>query len=376
MFKFNASARATVLFAALLNLILLSGVYAQKKQTYSGIGRGATNGEIKAWDIDVRPDFSGLPKGFGSVAKGQEVWESKCASCHGYFGESNQFFNPIIGGTAPSDISSGQVARLRDSSYPQRTTMMKLSSLSTLWDYINRAMPWTNPKTLSTEEVYAVTAYLLNLSAVVADDFVLSHNNIAQVQAKIPNRNGMTTAHALWPDARTFKDATKPDVKAQRCLTDCLTVAAAPRSVLPEYARDAHGNLAEQNRLVGPQRGAITVKANSAAPAVAAVKSVALQAPDTLTESLLTKFNCNACHALNSKLVGPAFADVANKYNGRTDAQNYLSGKIRQGSVGVWGSIAMPAQAIGQVEADSIALWLLGQTPVTTTPTSSNTPSK
>ena len=63
------------------------------------VGRTATPAEIAAWDIDVRPDFKGLPKGSGSVAKGQEVWEAKCASCHGIFGESNEVFTPLVGGT-------------------------------------------------------------------------------------------------------------------------------------------------------------------------------------------------------------------------------------------------------------------------------------
>ena len=153
-----------------------------QKPLQSGIGRTATPAEIKAWDIDVRPDFKGLPKGSGSVAKGMDVWESKCASCHGIFGESNEVFSPIVGGTNKDDIRTGRVARLNDPSFPGRTTLMKLSSVSTLWDYINRAMPWTQPKSLSTEEVYAVTAYILNMGGVVSDSFTLSDQNMAEVQ--------------------------------------------------------------------------------------------------------------------------------------------------------------------------------------------------
>ena len=110
---------------------------------HPGIGRDATPREVAAWDIDVRPDFKGLPPGSGSVDKGQEVWEAKCASCHGVFGESNQVFNPLVGGTTADDIKTGHVAMLMRNDYPGRTTMMKVSSLSTLWDYINRAMPWS-----------------------------------------------------------------------------------------------------------------------------------------------------------------------------------------------------------------------------------------
>ena len=66
--------------------------------------------EVAAWDIDVRPDFKGLPAGSGTVAKGQDVWEAKCASCHGVFGESNEVFTPLVGGTTAEDIKTGRVA--------------------------------------------------------------------------------------------------------------------------------------------------------------------------------------------------------------------------------------------------------------------------
>jgi thiosulfate oxidation carrier protein SoxY len=88
---------------------------------FPGIGRPATEREIAAWDIDVRPDFLGLPKGAGTVEQGQEIWAAKCASCHGIFGESNQIFTPLIGGTTAADIESGRVANPRRVDYPRRT---------------------------------------------------------------------------------------------------------------------------------------------------------------------------------------------------------------------------------------------------------------
>src|SRR5512135_10690 len=99
---------------------------AQGKAEFGGIGRPATPAEVKAWNIDVRPDFQGLPKGSGSVSQGQTIWEGKCASCHGVFGESNEVFQPLVGGTTAADIASGRVARLTDPGFPGRTTMMKL----------------------------------------------------------------------------------------------------------------------------------------------------------------------------------------------------------------------------------------------------------
>jgi S-disulfanyl-L-cysteine oxidoreductase SoxD len=324
------------------------GAHAQAKD-FPGIGRAATPAELAAWDIDVRPDFKGLPKGSGSVAKGQEVWEAKCASCHGVFGESNEVFNPLVGGTTDEDIRTGRVANLRRSDYPGRTTLMKLSSLSTLWDYINRAMPWNQPKSLTTEEVYAVTAYMLNLGRIVPDDFVLSDRNIAQVQQRLPNRNGKTTAHALWP-GRELGGAARPDVNGAACMRDC-PVETKVASMLPEHARNAHGNLAEQNRMVGPQRGVNTAAA--AAPPAPTATRVAGAAK--MPTELLQKNSCTACHAPDKKMVGPSWSDVARKHAGQGD---YIAGKIRAGGAGVWGSIPMPPQSISPEEAGRIAEWL------------------
>ena len=167
----SRGAGGRLLLAATL-LVAANASFAQTR--FSNLGRTATPAEIRAWDIDVRPDFKGLPAGAGSVSKGQEVWEAKCESCHGAFGESNEYFTPIIGHTKPGDTQTGRVAAFRSETVPQRTSLMKLSQISTLWDYINRAMPWNAPKSLSTDEVYAVTAYILNLGNVVPADFVLS----------------------------------------------------------------------------------------------------------------------------------------------------------------------------------------------------------
>jgi len=352
--------------------ILLGTVAAQAQTTaFPGVGRAATAAEIKAWDIDVRPDFKGLPKGSGSVAKGMEVWEAKCSSCHGVFGESNQFFNPIVGGTTKEDIKTGRVARLNDAAYPGRTTMMKAPTVSTLWDYINRAMPWTAPKTLTVEEVYGVTAYILNLADVLPESFTLSDQNIADVQNLLPNRSGMTTEHGLWP-GRGFGNR-KPDVQAKACVQDCITEAKIA-SFLPDFARNAHGNLAEQNRTVGAQLGADTSKPPSSSPqpgrtsqnAVVATTSAAasaaakppasVRAPAAI--ALTEKYTCVACHGMENKIVGPSFIEVAKKHAGQEGAVAYLANKIKAGGSGVWGAIPMPPQALSEAEAKAIAQWL------------------
>lgn len=331
----------------------------------TNIGRPATEKEIAAWDIDVRPDFKGLPKGSGTVAKGQQVWEGKCASCHGTFGESNEVFTPMIGGTTPDDIKTGRVASLKSGSHPQRTTIMKVPTVSTLWDYINRAMPWTAPKTLTTEEVYAVTAYILNMAEIVPDNFTLSDKNIADVQKRMPNRNGMVTNHGLW-DVKG-----KPDVKSVACMKNC-PVDPAIRSFLPEPSRNAHGNIALQGRtfgeaypvdttkpaptapLSGKKAAAITVAAPAVAAAPAAAENAGLK--------LAKQYACMACHGLTNKIVGPGFNEIAAKYKGNADAETALFGKIKNGSSGVWGPIPMPAQAqVKDDEIKSIVKWIMSE---------------
>ena len=280
---------------------------------WQGIGRPATAAEVKAWDIDVRADFKGLPKGSGSVAKGQEVWEAKCASCHGVFGESNEVFTPISTGIQKDDVKNGRAAGLIKGE-AQRSTLMKVATVSTVWDYINRAMPWNAPKTLSVEEVYAVTAYILHLGDVLPAEFILSDRNIAEVQQRMPNRNGMTNQHGMW------KVNAKPDVNGTACMSNCA-VEVKVASFLPDYARNAHGNLAEQSRLIGSTRGVNTeLAAGTAAPAGAALTATLTAAPAASAASatsnagaakpasafaglreLANKNTCLACHGIDRK---------------------------------------------------------------------------
>ncbi len=249
-FTFKLSCAAVALAA-----LGTGSAFADSTMAMHNIGRDATAAEVKAWDIDVRPDFKGLPKGSGSVSKGEALWEEKCASCHGAFGESNEVFTPLIGGTTKDDIKTGRVKGLEEgkSIVPQKTTLMKVATVSTLWDYINRAMPWTAPKSLTTDEVYSVVAYLLNLAEVVPADHVLSDQNIAEAQKRMPNRNGMVFYEPMW------KVNGKGDVKNVACMKNCETEVKIT-SFLPDYAKNAQGNTAEQNRGIGPVRGLDTSK--------------------------------------------------------------------------------------------------------------------
>jgi cytochrome c551/c552 len=348
--------------AAMFAILFVFSATSQAENIFPGIGRTATPQEIAAWNIDVRPDFAGLPVGQGSVNEGMVVWEAKCAGCHGVFGESNQSFSPLVGGTTAQDIETGHVQRLTDPAYPGRTTLMKVASLSTLWDYINRAMPWTNPKSLSANEVYAVVAYLLNLGGVVPDNFVLSKSSMAQAQNRLPNRNGMTTDHGLWP-GKGMGNGGRADVAAKACMKDCVA-GVTIRSSLPDFARNAHGNLAEQNRQVGAQRGADTSRPapNSLQQAqqqyAQATPPSSIPVKEALGAALASSHGCVACHAVDAQVLGPAFRAIAKKHADRTDLVPYLEGKIRSGGSGVWGSIPMPAQSLKDDDARAIAEWI------------------
>ncbi len=324
----------------------------------SKIGRTATPAEIAAWNIDVRGDFQGLPKGAGSVALGTKVWEGKCSSCHGDFGESNSVFTPIVGGTSKKDIESGRVFFLANPGYPHRTTLMKVSKLSSLWDYVHRAMPWNAPKSLSIDEVYGVLAYILNLGDIVPADFTLTDRNIREVEGRLPNRLGHVFYAPMW------ETRGKGDVANPACMKDC-PVGGRIESSIPEAARNSNGNIADQVRGFGEARGIDTVVPGSGS-ASALQAPIALAAAPALAAvgdgvALVNANACTSCHGMTNKIVGPALQDVAKKYAGRSHAVEYLIGKIRKGSQGVWGPIPMPAQTqVDDGAAKAIAQWLAG----------------
>ncbi len=341
--------------AALIGLAMAAAAGAAAAAPWAGVGRTATPAEIDAWNIDVRGDFKGLPKGAGSVELGIKVWEAKCASCHGPFGESNQVFTPIVGGTTKQDIASGHVGNLSHRGYPHRTTLMKISKLSSIWDYVNRAMPWNAPKSLTTDEVYGVLAYMLNLADIVPAEFTLSDSNIAEVEKRLPNRFGHVFYKPMW------ETRGKGDVHNPLCMRGC-PVEGRIESSIPALAMNANGNIAEQVRPFGPARGtdtaAVAAKGGAAPDApVAAVATVATVAPGALKRAEAN--GCTACHAMDSRLVGPAFREVAKKYAGRADAADQLAARIINGGQGAWGAIPMPAQpGVAEADVHAIARWL------------------
>jgi cytochrome c len=165
-----------------------------------GIGKAATADEIAGWDIDIRPDGKGLPPGSGSVEDGEMMYEEKCASCHGSFGEGVGRY-PILSG------GEGTLTEPR----PEKTVGSYWPYASTLWDYIHRAMPFTQPQSLSDDEVYAITAYVLYLNDLVEDDFVLTAETFTSIE--MPNQDGF------------FLDD-RPDTENTTCMKDCKDPAS------------------------------------------------------------------------------------------------------------------------------------------------------
>ena len=159
-------------------------------------GQPMSEADLAAWNIDIRtPDGRGLPPGQGSVAEGRKVYEAKCVACHGADAKGGPMYGTMVGGIG--SFTTNTRVLTPGSMYPYAPI---------LFDYIRRAMPMDRPQTLSADEVYAVSAYLLNLNGLVSADAVMDAASLAQVQ--MPNRNGF-----LLDD--------RPDTRAQRCMTSC-----------------------------------------------------------------------------------------------------------------------------------------------------------
>jgi S-disulfanyl-L-cysteine oxidoreductase SoxD len=148
-----------------------------------GFGRPATADDIARIDIEVRPDGRGLPAGSGTAADGQPIFAQKCAACHGPNGEGSSIAPKLVDSTP---FQTGVTAPTIGNYWPYATTV---------WDYINRAMPFDKPGSLSSDEVYALTAFLLSQNAVIGENDVMDAQSLPNV--KMPNASAFTS-----PDPR------------------------------------------------------------------------------------------------------------------------------------------------------------------------------
>ena len=164
------------------------------------IGKLATKTEVAGWDIDVRPDGVGAPKGSGNALDGEEIYVNRCAACHGDFGEGVDRWPALVGG-------DGTLA----SHDPEKTTGSYWPYASTIFDYVYRSMPFGEAQTLTHDETYKLVAYLLTMNEIIEEDYVLSEKNIGKI--KMPNAGGF-----LLPDPRP--DVTKYK-EGQPCMKNC-----------------------------------------------------------------------------------------------------------------------------------------------------------
>ncbi|MGJ7530746.1 c-type cytochrome [Variovorax sp. GB1P17] len=185
---------------AAATLLLLAACAAASAADSTSLGRVATHEEVAGWNIDVFVNGAGLPAGSGTVKAGEQVYRNACLGCHGA---------KLEGGLGPA--LTGGAGTLR-SAKPLKTVASYWPYATTLFDYIRRAMPFQAPQSLTNDEVYSVTAYILNFNAIVPSDATMDRDSLPKV--KMPNRN------SFYVDDR-------PDAKNLRCMKNCKTASAA-----------------------------------------------------------------------------------------------------------------------------------------------------
>ena len=202
MRHFAKSMVATGVFAGFA--MALSGSVNAADRPF-GLGTLATAEQIAGWDIDVRPDGKGAPIGSGTAADGEEVYAERCAGCHGDFGEGVDRW-PVLAGGLGSLVTAD----------PVKTVGSYWPYASTVYDYVYRAMPFGEAQSLTHDETYQVVAYILNMSDVIDDEFVLNNETIGSV--KMPNQNGF-----MLPDPR-------PD--GQLAIAPCMQNCEVPTKII------------------------------------------------------------------------------------------------------------------------------------------------
>lgn len=269
-----------------------------------GLGRAATPAEIAAWDIDVRPDGQGLPDGQGTALEGEEVFNDQCAFCHGDFGEGVDRWPQLVGGF--DTLTEDRPVKTVGSYWPYA---------STIFDYVHRAMPFGNAQSLTDDEVYAITAYLLFMNDVIEDDeFVLSKASFGEFE--MPNVDGFT--EDARPDTATL-------AMAEPCMADCtdgavkVTMRAAVLDVTPDDGDDDTSDASQSDAPV-----------------------IDLE----LAEAGVKVFRkCKACHQVGEDAknkVGPILTGILGRAAGAVDGFKYSKAMVASADEGlVWDADAL-----------------------------------
>ncbi len=201
--------------ALLLPGFLVACSDAETESHPYGFGMQVSEQVIAKWDIDIGPDGAGLPEGSGTAEIGEPIYLAKCAFCHGEFGEGMGRFPDFVG--TPEELLSDFATKNVGSYWPYATT---------LWDYIYRAMPFGNAQSLTADEVYSITAYILSLNNIIAEDAVMDAKSLPEV--KMPNRDGFIVASGT-------------DINASICMKNCVKEV-----VVTSKASESRVSLAEK----------------------------------------------------------------------------------------------------------------------------------
>ncbi|MBW8283627.1 MAG: c-type cytochrome [Rhizobium sp.] len=330
-----------------------------------GLGRPALPEEVSAWDVAILPDGTGLRPGSGDVATGDEVFAEKCASCHGEFAEGLDAWPVLSGG-------EGTLTDRR----PVKTIGSYWPYLSTVWDYVHRSMPFGSAQTVTVDETYAITAFLLYSNGLVDEDFTLSNENFKEVA--LPNADG------FYVDDRA--ETEYPKFRVEPCMKDCgpavkVTKRAIELKVTPtdadgrpagtipsldeanagEPAAPASTDTAEAAPVEGQEKAA-AAPSTEAAPTAAAETPPAAQAatapasastetagvdPALIDQGKNVFKKCSACHKVGEGAkngTGPQLNGIVGAPAGHVDGFKYSKALAEKAAAGLtWNEAELQA---------------------------------
>ncbi|MCV6598281.1 MAG: c-type cytochrome [Mangrovicoccus sp.] len=313
-----------LLTASALAICVTAPAFAEKL----GLGRPALPEEIAAWDLDIRPDGTGLPEGSGDVWTGEEVFADNCAVCHGDFAEGVDNWPKLAGGADTLDHED-----------PLKTVGSYWPYLSTTWDYVNRSMPFGDAQSLSADEVYAIVAYILYSNDLVEDDFVLSKETFLDVE--MPNAAGFIEDDRDASEAHFWNDAP--------CMENCkdsveITMRARVLDVTPEE----EGAEEEASAAPAPAEAEVIPAAAepAAEPAPEPVAAVEID-PELAAAGEKVFKKCKSCHQLGDgakNRTGPILTGIVGAPAGQVDGFKYSKPLMAMAEDGlVWDEASLHA---------------------------------
>ena len=319
-------------------------VLAVLPATALGLGRVALAEEIDAWDVAVLPDGTGLPIGSGDVETGDEVFAANCASCHGDFAEGLDSWPVLAGGD--NSLTDPRPVKTVGSYWPY---------LSTVFDYVHRSMPFGGAQTLTADDTYAITAFLLYSNGIVEDDFILTNENFTSIT--MPNVDG------FYEDDRPQTEY--PMFTAEPCMQNCLPAApqvtkraidlkvtptdddGKPAGTLPVLAEHSAAPAETQVAAVEPPAPAETPIAAEAPPDPASAIDTAAADPAMIAAGEAVFKKCSACHKVGDgakNAVGPILNGIVGHAAGTVDGFKYSNPLMEMAETGlVWDDAALHA---------------------------------